>query len=534
MEAGTDKSTSKADVGLIRVTIANYNAKTAKDITPLVHSFNIYENINGPYATCDVVLKDATSLLDTLPMIGEETLIINYATRGLKADPADTHFKKRERAFRVYKISDTQEASEKQLNYKLHGIDDHYHVNEGFDINTSFVGQNCIKAASQVFKSYFTKANITFRPFDKQEKLFGKGKDDVLESSNASHFVSPGLTPIEVIKTLMGEAEHKEVTNPSDYVLYQDVDGIHLTTISELKQQEPAFTYYLKDPNTEEYENVREGELVKDKILGTEMNEVVLFQQFKNFDHGTNIKQGFYGNRVVAIDVLTKRYDERIETYGSQFRNLSPMENGALISTGEHPKGFLSRIGSTHTRYLATELLTTSLDTGNPSSFSTGSIASYSLHPYIYPVGVKGADKDKDKIDGTLKNEEARKKQADVVSKDSKVAYPRRRHRVLNRRVMSRAVLNNIMFDVMVPGNSDMTVGQVINIFFPKRDDPKPGKYNDLYCGKEEAKFLIIHLNHVYAQDSSGYYTKMTVVKDSYSKPIDKVFELNNQGVESE
>ena len=121
--------------------------------------------------------------------------------------------------------------------------------------------------------------------------------------------------------------------------------------------------------------------LVKDKVLGTEMNEVVLFQQFKNFDHGTNIKQGFYGNRVVAIDVLTKRYDERIETYGSQFRNLSPMENGALISTGEHPKGFLSRIGSTHTRYLATELLTTSLDTGNPSSFSTGSIASYSLHP---------------------------------------------------------------------------------------------------------------------------------------------------------
>ena len=41
-------------------------------------------------------------------------------------------------------------------------------------------------------------------------------------------------------------------------------------------------------------------------------NSVLDYQFKKSFDTLKNIDSGMYGNRVVAIDLLTKKFDERI------------------------------------------------------------------------------------------------------------------------------------------------------------------------------------------------------------------------------
>ena len=391
-------------------------------------------------------------------------------------------------------------------------------------------------AANSIFFSSFTKADVKFRPFDKFPRLYGKQNEDVKESNNTSHYIAPGLTPFEVINQLKEEAEHKEVGNPSDYVFFQSVKGIHLTTLSELKSQSPSFTYYIKDPNTEEYEDVDKGETVPDKKLTSERNRVLLIKQKTGYDHELNFKQGFYGNRVVGIDLLTKMYDERVDTYSDSYINSQTLEGpsgGQLISKGEYPKGFFGRIGSTQTRYIATELLSTSLDTGNPSSFSTVLQPSYSMAPYIYPIDKKDPDKNKDKINGTIDNKSARERQADIISKDPKIANPRRRHLFLNKKIISKATNNNIALDLMIPGNSALTVGQVINVFVPRRSDPpKAGEYDQFFCGKDSAPFLVTQVRQAYVFEASSYYTVATIIKDSYSTKIDKMYENNNAGSE--
>lgn len=518
------------EINEYKIQIVNFNLEKGFDITPLVPSFSIYEDINDSFCTIELIIQDANILKEKLPIIGEEQIIITYKSRGLPK------FEKVIRSFRVIKMGDHEHATEKMLVYKLRGIDDHYHINEGIDINSSFAGQNCIKAAADVFKSNFSKANITFRPNDKQPKLFGlEPNSDVIESQNSSSFISTGLTPIEVIKALISEAEHKEINDTNHYLFYQNLTGFHLNTLSEMKKQEPKFSYFLKDMNLEENNKDTTGsDSIKgeqDKATGTHdyfilggKNHILNIVQRKSFDVFDNIRKGFYGNRVVALDPLTKKYDERVETYGNRWRSLTPLEptGGPFISQGEHPKGFFERIGSTQTRFITTELLTTSLDTGSPKSFSTESLPAYSMTPYFYPIK-SGDDKKKDKFDGTIKNDDAKKKQSEIVSKDVKIANPRRRHHYLNKSVLS-STMNNIVLDLVVPGNSMITVGDIINVYIPQGGDPIKVLYNQMF-GQNNPKFLVTQVRQSYVFESNSYLTILTVIKDSLQRPIEKIYE---------
>ena len=74
-------------------------------------------------------------------------------------------------------------------------------------------------------------------------------------------------------------------------------------------------------------------------------------------------------------------YHEKSFSYSEQYRTLNPMDQGRLISD----KSLYRFSGSTHTRYLPTELLSNSIPTGVPTGFNN-SIANYSQTPYFYPI----------------------------------------------------------------------------------------------------------------------------------------------------
>ena len=64
--------------------------------------------------------------------------------------------------------------------------------------------------------------------------------------------------------------------------------------------------------------------------------------------------------------------------------------------------------GSTHTRYLPTELLSNSIPGGDPKSFNNER-SNYSQTPYFYPIGGSG------KEEGTIKNEDANERLKDIT-----------------------------------------------------------------------------------------------------------------------
>ena len=188
-----------------KFTLVNFEEKTV-DITDLVDSFNIYENLFENVTTCDIIIADAMGLIDGMPIVGDEYITLAYRSAGFKTvNGNQEEFTTRTRSFRIYKIGDRVESSERQQNYILHCVDDHMMLNEMMDINQSFVGSNCIVSCGKMWESNFVKTNELFRPFNKTPKLYGVGTDDVIESRNTSSYIAPGLTPFEVIMYLKEE-----------------------------------------------------------------------------------------------------------------------------------------------------------------------------------------------------------------------------------------------------------------------------------------------------------------------------------------
>ena len=54
----------------------------ATDIKNLIVEFNIYESMFQPFVTGNVIINDATNLLNSLPIVGQEELELKFRTRG--------------------------------------------------------------------------------------------------------------------------------------------------------------------------------------------------------------------------------------------------------------------------------------------------------------------------------------------------------------------------------------------------------------------------------------------------------------------
>ena len=498
---------------ILSVRLSNYKDEV-RDITELVYGFSIYEDLFSPTVSCELIITDAEGLNTTFPIVGDEHVTIIYKTRGVKTDKEQ--YTTRVRTFQVYKMAKVVESAERQQNYKLFGVDDHFIMNEMIDLNTSYVGSNCVKAISDIFKSNFIKnVNDEFRPFIIYPKLFGLETNDVLESTNSSFYIAPGVTPFEAISYLKGEAEHKNLTNSSDYVFYQDYNGFHLTTLTELKNQNAKFNYTVKDMAADADDvGAKVGQQSNNDEVD-DMRTVLEFDIQKTFDSLHHLGLGTYGNRVAAIDILTKRFDEKSFSYFNEYPTLNTMDVGGLLS----PNSLYKFSGSTHTRYIPTELLSSSIPTGVPTNF-TNEIPNYNQTPYFYPIDKEKPDPKKDKVEGTISNKSANERQRDLLSKDTKISNPRRKHYMLNQRVSAKGILDTIMVDIVVPGNSDLKVGDTINFYLPQTSANLDGELYNFFFGQRDPKFLVVKLNQKYTTHVTSYHTIITIVKDSYKDEI--------------
>ena len=517
-DSGTNEVTGKpADLVDLKIRLANYKDEV-RDVTNLCHGFTIYEDLLSPTTSVELLMVDAEGLPETAPIVGDEHVTITYRTRGLKKnkDP----YQVRVRSFQIYKLSKKEESQERQHTYILHGVDDHQIMNEMIDLNQSYVGQNCVKAIKDIFKSNFIKnVNDEFRPYNILPKLYGLGTNDPIESNNTTFYIAPGVTPFESIMHLKEEAEHTKSTsgNNSDYVFYQDYDGFHITTMSELKSQPAKFDFTVKDMASEnQVSKADQTGQSDDKEAEDEYTTVTNFKILKTFDTLQHLALGTYGNRVAAIDLLTKRFDEKIFSYNDSYRDLNPMDPGRLHSSASLYKFS----GSTHTRYLPTELLSSSIPTGVSTGFNN-ELANYSQHPYFYPIDGQG------KEEGTLKNSDAQKRKDSITSNDPKIANPRRKQYLLNKRIAGKGILDTMMLDIAIPGNSDIRVGDTINFYVPQTShDMNDGLYN-MFFGQKNPKFLIVKLAQKYINESNSYQTIMTIVKDGFKDEIETIVAKN-------
>ena len=305
------------------------------------------------------------------------------------------------------------------------------------------------------------------------EEEFGIVKDNIslnLQETLQNHsIVFPGEKPFSAIDYVCYEAFPEVQTQESqspNFIFFQREDGWYFNTIDSLIEADPVEDFFYAPANAEE---TSKTEKIHDHQKISTMD---IISQLDTID---NLKNGLYAHKIETIDPILKRFTTDTFVYSQEMNEIAHLEKAK--------KDFGSE-------FLITE----------DSFFNSDSDTSKSY----YTIGHIGENYS---AQTTLSG-------ADVT--DPQIRNPRRMHERLKYNIASRFQLSNIEVSVTVPGNSDLHVGQIVNLHVPlATENADFAKRLKMLWDK---KFLVTALRHTYQKSDNVFFTVLECVKDTYAK----------------
>ena len=181
------------------------------EVTDLMRELNIYQSIDSPFMSGNIMLEDTSGLAELLPFVGQERIIFSIRTPGR----ASIDFN------------------------RYHGII--YNVGKRFHTTDraqtlllNFTSLESLKnIRTKVSKSF--KGNITemVQTILKNPKFLGTKKPIFLDlTKNIRTFVIPNLSPFKAIDLLKREAISME--GSPHFLFYENQDGFHFRSLDSL------------------------------------------------------------------------------------------------------------------------------------------------------------------------------------------------------------------------------------------------------------------------------------------------------------
>ena len=428
---------SAGNIDFKEVVLINSQLKTI-DVSDYISEISLQEDILSPVMHGQILFIDARNLIKEFDIIGEEFIYLKVVT-----PTSDSPI---EKMFRIYGITNRILLNDKSTQS--------YVVN----IVSAEAIQNVI---NPIFKTYEGKVSDVvvnifkeFLTLKRHPIKTGNGYDFIENGTdlfatptlNQIKFVSPGWTPIKCINWCASKSI-PEKGKACNYLFFETNKAFMFTNLELL------FNINVESPNssigTYVY-NINNLDIIRDpNVKLFNIHDLTIT---KNFNHLDNYNKGYYGNRLMSLDIInkqirntdyltTKNYDDYIHTDGSK---TSPFfkENSAV-------------------------------STLNDIKFNP-------IHPGLHDI-----------------QQNANERMPEI--------YGNRKTNILE--------LNQLKLEIFVPGRTDIEVGRMLNLMYP---DVSPKGSSDRNKSNEDIKYsgsyLITAINHKFNQQT--HMMSMEIVKD--------------------
>ena len=389
------------------------------DISELIQSINLYQNMFRHYMECEIVIHDASKFLHQLPSYkdqnftggfsGTEIFIISYKNRSKnQKDKIYTH------SFRLTSVSDRQSTNNTEV-YLMSGISEEAYHTQAVRISSAFGGENgnTTKVMIEgIFKKYFespdVKAvyrgmrNITHNRINKNL--------NTMETIGLHKFIIPNLTVDDTIRFLVRESDC--ATRIPYFVFFEDSENFNFANVNNLTSQEPSDEFWYSQTNVG---TKKETDSIQDSksIIGYKVN--------RQFDLLDNLNKGLYVAKTTKLDVLKKNKKEVVYDYSKYASKFNKLQDRIVQGVAQDKEPIVT-------------LMTTR----------------------------SGHD-----ADPLFSAEQPRPKRIDTI-KDIKNSF--------------RSAVFNTALEVLLPANPHLKVGQTIKLNFPvDTDDAKGIEEHDKY-----------------------------------------------------
>ncbi len=313
LNQGTDKASA---VQLSQCTLVAPTGVSV-ELLELITELNIFEDLFSNTMTGNVVLNDSNNLINTLPIMGYEFLMVVF-----EKPNSSLQFKK---TFRVYKMTDRQRTTEQNETYILHFASEELLLSEQLLISKTYTDMTISLMINDIARNYLKISPTKF-------------PQSQLRSTLGLHTITiSGWKPLYAINFLSRYAlsQYKSAS----FMFYEDRDGYHFISLEELSQQTPLQPLLVSPKNFGFERNPN----IPDLKQQSEGAEAIAFPE--SFDTLRNIYAGMYAGLLIGVDPLRRRITSTLYNGYNQFLDTKHLNPYPFISLSQDRMG---RTVSTH------------------------------------------------------------------------------------------------------------------------------------------------------------------------------------------
>jgi hypothetical protein len=240
------------------------------DVSGLFEELNIFDSVLVPCMSGNILIKDSIGLSKKLMLDGSEFIDIDISK------DKNSQSLNLKRTFRIFKQSDRTNINQTTEAFILHFVSEEMIYSEQQKISQSYTGQYS-NIASSVLLNYLK---------------IPKNKIAVFEATKGVHnVVVPLLSPIDTMNWLVKRSVSEKDT--ADYVFFENKLGFNFVSLNKLYEQPSIFTVNFSTKNLTD-------------SIGSEFLGVTNYNINSSFDVLENTRNGYYSNRFVGFDILTR------------------------------------------------------------------------------------------------------------------------------------------------------------------------------------------------------------------------------------
>ena len=515
------------DFELQTLTLTSPNRKGFINLKAAWSDLNIYEDMFANCLTGNIQIVDSIGLMESVPIIGEETINIKIRTAGIKRDREENvtgpfagsqsegiiNLK-----LRVIKLSDIIKLNEGTMTYKLSLVSEEYILNLKQKVKKSSLDPVSLEPrrvstmVRSLYRQFFERGRAS-------KKIF------IEPTKNPTNLIIPNYTPFKAFNFLAGRAVSagKHAVG-SSFIFYENIKGFFFVSLETLmagggngyaagaENASPEELVYTPPESPVKETYVVQPKRLKAKSddiqnIAIEMTAVDSYQFSSNFNVLENLKKGMYTNTLLTHDLVRMTYDKL------QFDYFSEDDQGNEVVLDETTgateiKEYAKASKDAKTFYdTFTHLEKGKLCTPNQNALRKNTSAEEALLCF-YPTNfghdvVFKEDLGAEGVTGNVKSA------LNIV--------PNRVEQWMQSRLVQSQQINNIKLNIRAPGLSTRTIGDLIEFKLPTEFiEDRTGEAQSQQHKYLSGYYLITKLRHHF--NTEKYEIEFEAIKDSLKK----------------
>jgi hypothetical protein len=302
-----DRAQAPGDVNINKLAIISSTGDKV-DLRDVFSGLDIFENMFNNSISGAITIADSLNLIETLPIIGNEKIIIEVSTPSLKSSS------RIKIEGRIYKISNRAPLKENTIGYVLHFTSPEQLYSTGLKISKSYKDMVLSDMAKDVYTNYLEP--IRKKKFVAEPTMYPRS------------VILANWSPFFSLNWFAKNCKSDQYSGAS-FVFFERRDAFIFTSLESLFGVAPQANYFYGIKNT-----------VDDKTQTksvTDFHNADKYKVKRFTDTLENLQQGMYSGKLISNDLVKRKIETEYFNYNddfSKFRHLnkSKMTNSTVVN----------------------------------------------------------------------------------------------------------------------------------------------------------------------------------------------------------